>query len=1258
VDPLNRAAKEEFFAQLGLALRPRGRWALFSMREDYVGALDPYLRPIPTRLGNTYRLDLLGVEGALLAIQQPALAAGVPLTDEAARRLVDDLRSAQVQLPDGTVEQQLGQHLEPVQLQVVCRRMWDRLPEGTTAITAEQVGAGGDINSALAGYYADSVQRIAREAGISERTIRHWFEHGLITPQGIRGQVLQGAEESHGLDNRAVWLLVATHLVRAEKRLGANWFELAHDRLISPVRSDNAAWFEANLSVLQRQAAMWEEQRHPEGLLLRDSQLAEAERWAASHPGLTPAETEFLGACRKLRASLRRQRLNQRLIQVLAVAACIGMVVAGYFWFDARKLAHLTIAEVAASEAQRIKDEHFDLAILLNMAALDIAEKAMRGSGRNRAVKLAEESAANIRNDVRVLLRKDDLDTWWLHPAAFLWGHRQGVTALAYRPDGAVLASGSANGGVLFWDPAARKILCRMNQHLEGAVTALAFSEDGNSLAAASPDGSVLVMDVKGIGGGTCPQKSVALQPDKGVFRIEGLLFAGGDRIAAHGRREILVWKRDRPERPEARLPAPETGALQLAPDPDSDGILVYSGEGIFRYDPPSRGLVRISGLAWNEEPALIRAFTPAGEPVIAGTTQPSLLIPSRRPPVSCPMDWTGTVVVAPGGSRVAARTRDRQIAVCDLANCSNDSGLCPVRTFMGDHDSQVLAFHPKSVMMASGGSDGAVIVWNPERNSALMADVGEMSVLKRVVFLPNGRDLIRIGDNGELSLQFGFAATPFPVSHKATRFALAPDGAAVAFTEKTSPREPEIVRVWKIAGSSATDTGRTWKPDLPIQHLRAGPDSVVAVVAARAPHSGFATRIVSWNPSAPQAPPLVSNGPEIPNGATFQLSPHGGWLALSSGGVTLFDLRAGTSRKLNVSERVVSFAFGGERFLAVKTAAPAIELWDVSGKRLATREGEFTRMAVGPTGLLAAVSAQTYEISVWQTPETPASRPQLLKYHDMPVNHLILGEGPDSRFLLSSDSSWTALWDVHTGALQPLPIRIKEKSDPVLSPDGKYVAGEFRSETDGMVLIYETNDNEWKKNACQIAGRTFSRDEWNENFQGIAYDPGALPCPGMQPPPDIAALTKDWTDAHDKGKLLLGQADTGSRGAQNVRALMDAASAYEDAAQLRSAHSIPAAEWYRLCRAGTFLGESRTVLPDCDRAVDVAPANPQYLDTRGIARAAAGDLTGAAADFESAIRNRLDPALKPRRELWIEQLGRGQNPVTADDLSRLAPSK
>jgi hypothetical protein len=227
VDPTDHAAKLAFFAAIGAALRDRDTWALFALREDYIAGLDPYLRPIPTRLQTTFRLDLLGPEAAREAIQRPARAAGVDFTDEAAGELVDELRRVKVQQADGAMTEQPGQYVEPVQLQLVCLRLWDRLPEGATRILPADLEAVEDVDAALAAYYAERVAAIARATDVPERAIREWVDGRLITAQGIRGQVLQGAVTSDGLDNRAITALVKAHLVRAERRRGFTWFELA-----------------------------------------------------------------------------------------------------------------------------------------------------------------------------------------------------------------------------------------------------------------------------------------------------------------------------------------------------------------------------------------------------------------------------------------------------------------------------------------------------------------------------------------------------------------------------------------------------------------------------------------------------------------------------------------------------------------------------------------------------------------------------------------------------------------------------------------------------------------------------------------------------------------------------------------------------------------------------------------------------------------------------------------------------------------------
>jgi hypothetical protein len=314
LDPADQEAKRKFFEETGAALRNQQRWALFSMREDYVGALEPYVGSLPSRLRTMFRLDLLSPAAARLAIREPASCRGVEFKKDAADLLIKDLRTMLVQQQDGKAEERSGPYIEPVQLQVVCHRLWSRLPEGATSIDTGQIDPkGGDVDAALAEYYAEWVRTIAKEDLAQERAIRDWFEHALITEHGTRGQVLLTPKESQGLDNETIERLVKeAHLVRAEARRGSTWYELAHDRLIGPVRASNTAWREKHLEDFQRRALAWGERGlHPEALLLRGESLESAETWVKTHK-LTDLEKDFLAASRKAREETEKKKELQR----------------------------------------------------------------------------------------------------------------------------------------------------------------------------------------------------------------------------------------------------------------------------------------------------------------------------------------------------------------------------------------------------------------------------------------------------------------------------------------------------------------------------------------------------------------------------------------------------------------------------------------------------------------------------------------------------------------------------------------------------------------------------------------------------------------------------------------------------------------------------------------------------------------------------------------------------------------------------------
>src|SRR5205823_3831920 len=145
------------------------------MREEYVPALDSYLRHFPRRLGSRLRLELLGPEAALQAVQRSAEQAGVVFEAEAAQALIDNLRLVREQSLDGTFVSALGPNVEPVQLQVVCFQLWSSRSDPDRISMADFARLGG-VDQALETYYDERVFQTARATDTREDDIREWIE--------------------------------------------------------------------------------------------------------------------------------------------------------------------------------------------------------------------------------------------------------------------------------------------------------------------------------------------------------------------------------------------------------------------------------------------------------------------------------------------------------------------------------------------------------------------------------------------------------------------------------------------------------------------------------------------------------------------------------------------------------------------------------------------------------------------------------------------------------------------------------------------------------------------------------------------------------------------------------------------------------------------------------------------------------------------------------------------------------------------------
>jgi len=229
------AEREQVFVQIAQALDgiPTLR-VLFSMREDSIAELDPLMWRIPQGIDVRYRLELLRHDAAIAAVIGPSESTGVTFNAAAANRLVGNLQQINVEGQDGRLQQAAGEYIEPVQLQIVCRRLWDRLPEGIEAINESDLEQFGDVGEAIREFYLEAVRRVSGLRNYPEKLI-HMGCTQFVTSSGTRSMVHLAGNNVGMLPVQVVDALVDEHFLRAEARAAGHWYEISHDRLIAPV---------------------------------------------------------------------------------------------------------------------------------------------------------------------------------------------------------------------------------------------------------------------------------------------------------------------------------------------------------------------------------------------------------------------------------------------------------------------------------------------------------------------------------------------------------------------------------------------------------------------------------------------------------------------------------------------------------------------------------------------------------------------------------------------------------------------------------------------------------------------------------------------------------------------------------------------------------------------------------------------------------------------------------------------------------------
>jgi hypothetical protein len=417
--------REDFFDQVGEALEDdRLLRVIFSMREDYVAELDPYSVLLPERLRTRYRLERLSAEDALLAVTKPLAGSEYSFADGVADQLVQNLLMVPVESPQGVVKIK-GEWVEPVQLQVVCQTLWENCQESWATvgpserkiITRQYLETFGDVDQALASFYETAIRRSLQGASVKEGDLRTWFERSLITSAGTRGTVFRGHTDTANIPNPVVDELVNQHIIRGEIRGGSRWYELTHDRFISPIKAANERWFlqhsggRQTRRILETRAEQWARDGRRRENLLDEGELLEATRWLESPEASEIRPSDALGALidKSRVASADNQakaarRLRNLVVALLATAALLIGALVFAIWKGQQAASSAQeaakSAEAAMHEANQAKEAESKAEKAKLKAEKAKEEASLRSAEVNKLNKqlALEKSRADLRS--------------------------------------------------------------------------------------------------------------------------------------------------------------------------------------------------------------------------------------------------------------------------------------------------------------------------------------------------------------------------------------------------------------------------------------------------------------------------------------------------------------------------------------------------------------------------------------------------------------------------------------------------------------------------------------------------------------------------------------------------------------------------------------------------------------------------------------------------------------------------------------------